>query len=677
MEDHHGGGGDGSGRYNNGGYGQPQGYAQQPQQLYAQQPPQYYAQQPQQLYAQQPQGYAQQPQQLYAQPPPQYYAQPPQQFAQPTAYVQPQQYAQPLADPTHIQRLADGSMVSSGTFSRSSIEAEREFYIQQQAAERKSKGSKQSEAQAVHTPDVLDGSRLKEDGSKLLVSQAVERDKLPPYLLGPGTIRIRLQEARGLAVGGANMSNVQVQIKLRKGVLHTKPIQAEAQVVTFASSLQAEAKGVDVAFTAKDSLLEFTAKDICELLETPLELHVFHVEGVVSTTSDGSHVGSKKSSLGLASLDLKDLARKCPRKLPKWNGEAEYDALTQKFDRVELARAVKKGDGWTNLKVYDTLTKKSYEPDITRLRPYVRLKVSVLPDALKMSPESELEKAKMAWGKAFEAPKTAPPSASPPSAAQAAASAAHAAAVRAAAAYAAAAAAANLRLGELAFNGAGEAQPAVQQAWSVIHTDRAIARHNLLTLQAFAKVLQDHPRVVGRVHCETDVVDLAPTPLADFLGLHPSYDVAEIMTKLAQRRAEACVAKLKELGVKAEHVYATAKGNGKGACVEFSLQLKPPPQASDSQGYVDRYVGGMGGGPHSAARALAPQHVEAMRQYVKARGGADSFVNTTEQQRAQAQAREQTRLGDDSRAGPREDYPRAGPPDDRPTYVVLPCPKYR
>ena len=85
----------------------------------------------------------------------------------------------------------------------------------------------------------------------------------------------------------------------------------------------------------------------------------------------------------------------------------------------------------------------------------------------------------------------------------------------------------------------------------------------------------------------------------------------------------------------------------------------------------------MGGGPHSAARALAPQHVEAMRQYVKARGGADSFVNTIEQQRAQAQAREQTRLGDDSRAGPREDYPRAGPPDDRPTYVVLPCPKYR
>ena len=112
------------------------------------------------------------------------------------------------------------------------------------------------------------------------------------------------------------------------------------------------------AFEANDKHETMT---LDELLRKPLELHVEHSPGAVS--------------LGKAEIDLRALLAECPTKLPTWHKDPEhlYDGLHKRFDDVKLH--------W-----------RLHDPDAGQ-KGSLSLTVSVLPHALKFSPEMELSEA--------------------------------------------------------------------------------------------------------------------------------------------------------------------------------------------------------------------------------------------------------------------------------------------
>ena len=132
---------------------------------------------------------------------------------------------------------------------------------------------------------------------------------------------------------------------------------------------------------------------------------------------------------------------------------------------------------------------------------------------------------------------------------------------------------------EVKFNGAAEAGlPSVAQAWSIDHTDDAVAAENREIIAALAEVLCDYPALRFEVHGETGLVQSAPEALASLLGLHPVNDVVAIMDDLARRRAQACLDALVEYGVPRAQLLVTSQGQGGGVKVEFipTGSLKPP-----------------------------------------------------------------------------------------------------
>ena len=363
------------------------------------------------------------------------------------------------------------------------------------------------------------------------------KEALPPYILGGGTIRVTLKHARELAAEGRGgskpFSNPSVHLKIGSDKKHS-----------FVSKTVTGTLNPDF-----EQSFDFETSELFDLLKQPLELHVVHKAGV-----------NTSKSLGLASLNLIPLLRKCPKKLPEWNKAQDYDSLTHSFEHAPLHfERSAAGQG------------------------YVELSVLVLPMPLKTSPSSELDKAKEALKKAFAPPRGGYRKGAP-------------------------------QLGDIEFNGAGEEQLAVEQAWRLAHTEQPIAHNNANGLRALASVLSNHPRIYCRVHCMSDQVELAPTHLADAFGMHPSHDAGAIMDELARRRANACVVELHRLGVKPERVYATATAQGSGSsggAVEFSLQLEAPPTVVDEP---LRYSEGRGGYTSSAARTLAAQQEKGMRR---------------------------------------------------------------
>ena len=68
---------------------------------------------------------------------------------------------------------------------------------------------------------------------------------------------------------------------------------------------------------------------------------------------------------------------------------------------------------------------------------------------------------------------------------------------------------------------------------------------------------------------ETTAATVAPVPLADLLGLHFRDDVQQIMDKLAEGRAHACMAALVQSGVRPAQLFVTFKGRGGKTKVDF------------------------------------------------------------------------------------------------------------
>jgi hypothetical protein len=123
---------------------------------------------------------------------------------------------------------------------------------------------------------------------------------------------------------------------------------------------------------------------------------------------------------------------------------------------------------------------------------------------------------------------------------------------------------------EVVFNGAGEANvPSAAQTWNVQHTNSQRRAANMDVIQGIAKILKEYPQVLCEVHGETSPANTAPEPLAVLLGLDPVRDVAECMSILAHKRAQACLDALVAAGVPPEQLFVTYKGMGGKVGVQF------------------------------------------------------------------------------------------------------------
>tara|TARA_B110001452_G_scaffold199608_1_gene169549 strand:+ start:43 stop:630 length:588 start_codon:yes stop_codon:yes gene_type:complete len=119
------------------------------------------------------------------------------------------------------------------------------------------------------------------------------------------------------------------------------------------------------------------------------------------------------------------------------------------------------------------------------------------------------------------------------------------------------------------FNGAGEPNlPSVAQAWAIDHLDAAKREANWETIRGVAAILKEYPDLHCEVHGETGPANVAPRPLAQHLGLHHLDDVQAIMDKLAEGRAQSCMAALVASGVPANQLFVTYRGRG-GHKVDF------------------------------------------------------------------------------------------------------------
>ena len=129
------------------------------------------------------------------------------------------------------------------------------------------------------------------------------------------------------------------------------------------------------------------------------------------------------------------------------------------------------------------------------------------------------------------------------------------------------------------------------QAWSIHHLDPSKRKANQETIRGVAAILMQYPDLDCEVRGETTRANAAPEPLAAGLGLHPTYDVQQIMDRLAEGRAHACMEALVACGVPAEKLFVTFQGRAgktkvyftpreKGAGRPSQAVQRPPPMPS-------------------------------------------------------------------------------------------------
>ena len=298
--------------------------------------------------------------------------------------------------------------------------------------------------------------------------------------------------------------------------------------------------------------LDFDTAELWTLLQLPLKLQVL----------DHNFL-RRDADLGSVEVDLLPLLRSCPKALPQPRQagthveEHIYDGLYRDYERVELQYANGGRQG------------------------QVSLRVAIVPAALRVSNLGEhktLDAARQALASLVRSRHH------------------HDGAV-------------------IRFDGAGdESLEDVSQAWSIEHSDRAVAAANHDALRAVADFMQQAPGLSCRVHCETDSVSRGPARLASKLRLSATTDVDELMSHLARQRATACVEGLVRLGVAPTRLRATHKGQGGGSLVAFALELGPTP--SDPRP-IDHPPpegpAGHAGGTASAGATISPSRTGLLR----------------------------------------------------------------
>ena len=136
------------------------------------------------------------------------------------------------------------------------------------------------------------------------------------------------------------------------------------------------------------------------------------------------------------------------------------------------------------------------------------------------------------------------------------------------------------------FNGAGEGH-GVEQAWSIDHLDGTRRGKNWVTIRGIAAILKGCPDLKCQVHSETGAADTAPLPLAEHLRLDYASGVQQIMDRLAESRAQACLDALLASGVPAAQLYTTSKGRGGRLTVDFIPQAAAAPDGHDGREEVE------------------------------------------------------------------------------------------
>ena len=142
---------------------------------------------------------------------------------------------------------------------------------------------------------------------------------------------------------------------------------------------------------------------------------------------------------------------------------------------------------------------------------------------------------------------------------------------------------------KVCFNGAGESHREVKQAWSIEHTDPKLAARNREALSGLAEIVNDlrAADVWIEVHGETGAADAAPRQLAAYLELNRATQVRQIMDKLAELRAQACVEHLAQLGVPRERLFVTYNGCGRHLRAEFyPRSMRPYAPLAEDEGHV-------------------------------------------------------------------------------------------
>ena len=89
------------------------------------------------------------------------------------------------------------------------------------------------------------------------------------------------------------------------------------------------------------------------------------------------------------------------------------------------------------------------------------------------------------------------------------------------------------------------------------------------------------------MHSETGAADTAPLPLAEHLRLDYVSGVQQIMDRLAESRAQACLDALLASGVPAVQLYTTYKGRGGRLTVDFIPQAAAAPDGHDEREEVE------------------------------------------------------------------------------------------
>ena len=136
------------------------------------------------------------------------------------------------------------------------------------------------------------------------------------------------------------------------------------------------------------------------------------------------------------------------------------------------------------------------------------------------------------------------------------------------------------------FNGAGEELPSTEQAWSIDHLDAAKRAANWATVEGIANIMSRFPQLCLEVHGETGAAKAAPRRLADYLRLDRVSGVQQIMDRLAESRAQACLGALMQRGVAGSRLFVTYKGRGGNIRVDFIPRSVNPYGAMPARGPV-------------------------------------------------------------------------------------------
>ena len=389
------------------------------------------------------------------------------------------------------------------------------------------------------------------------------------YLKTSGIVRVKLQKAKNLQAKKNDGSSDPVAI-LRLGGGHAICRHTEPGGHTSHNPLEESRHAKTVPTYEPQHWSKVIQKNRDPIWEEWFDFEVLDLEAIHSLTihlQNGRGSKTKEGDLGYAEIKLSEYLDRCPDHLPPPSSDAEqlYPELTFNFENRDLTHPpARPGES--------TQAGKGYIGQVW-------LSVSILPKELMNQGPMALAAARQALARALYDPKGR-------------------------------SGGGGGRLG-IEFDGAADDAVAVEQSWSVRHSDQQVYRRNYQCLNAVASVLVTHPTITCEVHCRTDDVEKAPERLARMLGRDPVRGAYECMQHLAERRAAACVQMLISLGVDARRIYATTKPLAhEGGGVDFNLQLEPPPALQEGG------VGGAGGAEHdlpqSAAAQLAAQQAKAM-----------------------------------------------------------------